>query len=163
MAIARNVTTQLTQVWSASNISLQLKKSLMKSLVWSIALYGSESWTLKKADEKIISAFELWAWRRLLRISWTERKTNAWVRGTVNVQEADGLLQEVKRRKSRKYSHWKRRPESVVMMTIEGEAEGKTKQGRRRTAWIDNIEKWTDGGVKEAEERARRRMPTALK
>ena len=163
MAIARNVTTQLRQAWSAPDIKLKLKKALMKSLVWSVALYGSESWTLKQTDEKAITAFELWAWRRLIRISWTQRKTDAWLHHTINVSEADGLMNEIKRRKIKKYSHWKRRPNSLVLMTIEGESQGKTKQGRRRTAWVDNIEKWTDGGLEAARDRARRRMPTVLK
>ena len=163
MAIARNVTAQLIQVWSASDIELKLKKALMKSLVWSVALYGSESWTLKQTDEKAITAFELWAWLRLLRISWTQRKTNAWVRRTINFQETDGLMNEIKRRKVKRYSHWKRRPDSLVLMTIEGETQDKAKQGRRRTAWVDNIEKWTDGGLEAVRDRARRRLLTVLK
>ena len=72
-------------------------------------------------------------------------------------------MHEIKRRKIKKYSHWKRRPDSLVLMTIEGETQGKTKQGRRRAAWVHNIEKWTDGGLEAARDRAQREMPTLVK
>ena len=81
--------------------------------------------------------------RRLLQISWTEHKTNVWVRLAVNVKEEDGLLATIKRRKISKYGHWKRRPDSVVLAVIEGEVEGRNKRGRRRINWFDNIPKWT--------------------
>ncbi len=162
LAIARDTTSQLLGLWKAKEISLQLKKQLMKSLVWSVALYGSESWTLKEADKRKITAFELWAWRRILCVSWTERRTNSWVRQTVGVPEDQGLLAQLKKRKLAMYGHWKRRPDSIVLATIEGEVEGKARPGRRRTAWIDNIKAWTNGGLGAARENACRRMPTVL-
>ena len=112
------------------------------NLVWSIALYGSESWTVKKCDEKRIMAFELWCWRRVLRISWTEYKTNVSVRQKIGVPEQNGLLEQLKKRKLAKYGHWKRRSEGLVI-----EIEGKCLPGRRRTAWIDNVGRWTEGGL----------------
>ena len=96
LAIARQAMRQLTEIWKSAEISLKLKKQLVKSLVWSIALYGSESWAVKKCDEKRITAFELWCWRRVLRISWTEYKTNVWVRQKIGVQEQNGLLEQLK-------------------------------------------------------------------
>ena len=128
------------KIWKSKEISLYLKKLFIRSLVWSIASYGSESWTLRKADERRICAFELWAWRRLLRISWRQRKTNEWVREKVRVPANEGLLQTIKRRKQLKYGHWKRRPDSAVLMTIEGEVEGRARRGRRRKAWIDDLQ-----------------------
>ena len=111
------------------------------------ALYGSESWAVKKCDEKRITAFELWCWRRVLRISWTEYKTNVWVRQKIGVPEQNGLLEQLKKRKLAKYGHWKRRSEGLVMAVTEGEIEGKCLPGRRRTAWIDNVGRWTEGGL----------------
>ena len=73
-------------------------------------------------------------WRRVLRMGWTERKTNKWVRERIGVKEEDGIVEKIKKRKMAKYMHWKRRPESVVMVSIEGERLGKKKRGRRRTA-----------------------------
>ena len=133
--------------FTINDISLKLKKQLVKSLVWSIALYGSESWAVKKCDEKRITAFELWCWRRVLRISWTEYKTNVWVRQKIGVPEQNGLLEQLKKRKLAKYGHWKRRSEGLVMAVTEGEIEGKCLPGRRRTAWIDNVGRWTEGGL----------------
>ena len=120
LAIARQVMRQLTEVWKSAEISLKLKKQLVKSLVWSIALYGSESWAVKKCDEKRITAFELWCWRRVLRISWTEYKTNVWVRQKIGVPEQNGLLEQLKKRKLAKYGHWKRRSDGLVMAVTEG-------------------------------------------
>ena len=147
LAIARQVMRQLTKIWKSAEISLKLKKQLVKSLVWSIALYGSESWAVKKCDEKRITAFELWCWRRVLRISWTEYKTNVWVRQKIGVPEQNGLFEQLKKRKLAKYGHWKRRSEGLVMAVTEGEIEGKCLPGRRRTAWIDNVGRWTEGGL----------------
>ena len=147
LATGRAVTSQLTILWKASEISLKLKKQLVRSLVWSVALYGAESWTLKEIDKKKITAFELWVWRRVLRVSWVDRKTNTWIRETIGVPEEYGLLAEVRKRKLAIYNHWKRRPDSLVLATIEGEVEGKTRPGRRRTAWIDDIKTWTVGGL----------------
>ena len=97
LAIARQVMRQLTEIWKSAEISLKLKKQLVKSLVWSIAVYGYESWAVKKCDEKRITAFELWCWRRVLRISWTEYKTNVWVRQKIGVPEQNGLLEQLKK------------------------------------------------------------------
>ena len=104
-------------VWKAQQISLKLKKQLVKLLIWSTALYGSESWTLnmlKEADKRSITAFEMWVWRRVLHISWTDMKTNKWIPNQIGVKEDEGLLTQVKTRKISKYGHWKRRGESLV-------------------------------------------------
>ena len=69
LAIARDATSQLIGLWKAKEISLKLKKQLVKSLVWSIALYGAESRTLKQSDMMKIESFELWVWR-MLQVSW---------------------------------------------------------------------------------------------
>ena len=100
---------------------------------------------LKKSDEKVLQSFEMWVWRRVLRISWTERETNKWVRERIGVKEEDGIVKQLKRRKLVKYMHWKRWPESTVMTSIEGEIMGKNKRGKRRTAWVDNIREWSGG------------------
>ena len=83
----------------------------------------------------------------MLRISWTEYKTNVWVRQKIGVPEQNGLLEQLKKRKLAKYGHWKRISEGLVMAVTEGEIEGKCLPGRRRTAWIDNVGRWTEGGL----------------
>ena len=143
-------------------LGLHMKKQLVKSLVWSIALYGAESWTLKQSDMKKIESFELWVWRRMLQVDWKDRKTNVRIRRRVGVSEEEGLLAQLRKRKLSMYGHWKRRSDSLVQMTVEGEVEGKTRPGRRKTGWIDNIRKWTEGGMVVAREKAHKRMPTVL-
>ena len=162
IVVARETCCKLERVWKAKEISIALKRRLAISLVWSVFLHGCESWTLRKEDERRITSFELWVWRRLLRVSWTERRTNEYIRKRVGVPEEKGLLITVKKRKIAKYGHWKRREKSLVLSTIEGEVEGKRKRGRRRTEWFDNIREWIDGGVAEARNIAEKRMPTAL-
>ena len=117
----------------------------ISSLVWSVALYGCESWTLRKEDERKLTSFEMWLWRRVLRISWIERKSNSWVREKVKITEDNGMLAHVKHRKISKYCHWKRRPSSLVLTTIEGKTPGKGKRGRRRYKWLDILTSERDG------------------
>jgi len=81
----------------------------------------------------------MWVWRRMLRISWTEWKTNTWIREKIGIPEEKGILEQIKHRKLSKYCHWKRRIDSVVLAAIEGKKEGKCFPGRRRTAWIDDF------------------------
>lgn len=162
LGAARTAASKLSNVWKSKDLSTRTKVRLAKSLVWSVALYGCESWTMKKEDERRLSAFEMWLWRRLLCVRWTDRRTNSWVRQQVGVTEREGLLEEMKKRKIRKYCHWKRRPESVVMTTIEGMAPGREKRGRRRRKWIDNIKAWTDMPLTNINQFAmKRKMPTA--
>ena len=126
LAIDRQIMRQLTEICKSAEISLKLKKQLVKSLVWSIALYGSESWAVKKCDKKRITAFELWCWRRVLRISWTEYKTNVWVRQKIGVPEQNGLLEQLKKRKFATYGHWKRQREKLreSVYPVDGEQHG---------------------------------------
>ena len=70
---------RLTKIWKDRGITLRTKIRLVKALVFPIVLYGAESWTMRKLERKMIDAFELWCWRRLLRLTWIDRKTNVWV------------------------------------------------------------------------------------
>ena len=97
LCIARNAMVSLTKIWKDKSISLRTKKRLLQSLVFSIASYGSECWVLKKGDKKKIEAFELWCYRRLLRITWTAKKTNEWVLERMACKER--LLITLNRRK----------------------------------------------------------------
>ena len=78
-------------------------------------------------------------------MSWKDRKTNNWVRDTIRVPAKQGLLETVKSRKLAKYDHWKRRSDSLVLATIEGEVGAKGRRGRRRAEWVDDIRRWRGG------------------
>ncbi|XP_063596230.1 uncharacterized protein LOC134773083 [Penaeus indicus] len=158
IGLAKSVTIELAETWKSSVLSRGLKVKLAKALVWSVALYACETWTVRKQEERMIDAFEMWLWRRVIRVKWTERRTNEWVREQVGVREEQGIMQEIKRRKIQKYGHWKRRGESLVLATIEGETEGVGRRGRRRIEWVSNIFNW-QRGLEEAHMHAHERRP----
>ena len=87
LCIARSVMVSVTNIWKDKSISITTKKRLLHTLLFSIASYGSECWVLKNMNKKKIEAFELWCYRRLLRISWTDKKTNDWVLNKMNVSK----------------------------------------------------------------------------
>src|SRR6218665_1621952 len=89
--------TGMKQIWKSHGIKLTTKVRLMKASVWPVATYRCESWTIKKRDERRIEAFEMKCIRRILRVSWTQKKTNEWVLETAGMER--GLLNIIKRRK----------------------------------------------------------------
>ena len=153
MGQARSITAGLKKIWKSADLSFKTKVQLAKTLVWSVALYGCETWTLRKTEEKRINSFELWLWRRVLRVKWTDKRTNDWVRRKVGIMEEEGILEHIKKRKLAKYGHWKRRDDSLVLATIEGELCSKGRPGRRRTEWVSNVLDWR-GGITQARKAA---------
>ena len=79
LALGRSAMGVLTKIWKDRGITLRTKIRLVKYLVFPIVLYGAKSWIMRKLERNMIDAFELWCWRRLLRVTWTDRKTNVWV------------------------------------------------------------------------------------
>ncbi|XP_037787417.1 uncharacterized protein LOC119582973 [Penaeus monodon] len=106
IGLAKSVTIGLAETWKSSELSRGFKVKLAKAIVWSVAPYACETWTVCKQKERMIDAFEMWLWRRVIRVRWTERRTNEWVRERVGVREEQGMLQEIKRRKIRKEVIW---------------------------------------------------------
>ena len=139
IAIGKATAARLTPVWRSSEIGLATKRALARSLIWSTVLYGAECWTMRKADELRITAFEMWLWRKLLRVKWTDRRTNAWVRSKVEVKEEDGLVPTIKKRRRAKYDHWRRRPTSLLAGMIDGLHPGKNRRGRPRLQWREDV------------------------
>jgi len=76
IALTKAVTNNMAEVWKSKELSTGLKVRLAIAFIWSVALYVRETWTIRKQEEKIIEALEMWIWRRIIRVSWTERKTN---------------------------------------------------------------------------------------
>ena len=118
------------------SLNQTLKKRLAKSLVWSVLLYGSEAWTLKKDDIRRLESFEMWVWRRMEKISWTERVRNEEVLRRVGEQRT--LINTIRRRKARWTGHVIR-SEGLLRTVIEGRAEGKRPRGRKRMMMLDDI------------------------
>jgi len=121
----------------------------MKALVWPVATYGCESLSLRKNEETCLDAFEMKGLRKILRVSWTAKKTNEWVLNRDGVKR--GLLDTVKARKLAYYGHTMRKRGSCLEKEIlQGTMPGARRRGRPRTAWMDNIKTWTGLHVEES-------------
>ena len=142
--LATSAMTRLESIWKSTYISFPVKLKLFKSLVLSIFLYGCESWTLTADTERRIQAFEYKCYRRLLRISYKDHKTNDFVRQKVTIYAGrqEPLLATVRRRKLAWYGHVCRH-DSLSKTILQGTVEGQRKRGRPRKSWSDNLKDWT--------------------
>uniref|UniRef100_A0A8D8SEB1 Endonuclease-reverse transcriptase n=1 Tax=Cacopsylla melanoneura TaxID=428564 RepID=A0A8D8SEB1_9HEMI len=125
-----------SKLFCSNNIDVELRKRLVKSLVWSVALYGAETWTVSKNDKKRVEAFEMWCWRRMKKIKWTERVSNERVLEMVN--EERQIWKEIQERRHRWIGHIYRHNTFVVDI-IEGRREGAQGRGRPRMSYIKQI------------------------
>ena len=129
-------------LWKSHSIPIPTKIRLMKALVWPVATYGCESWTLRKNEETCLDAFEMKGLSKILRVSWTAMETNERVLNNARVKRE--LLDTVKARKLAYYGHTMRKQGSCVEKEImQGTMPGARRRGRPRTAWMDNIKTWT--------------------
>jgi len=138
----------LNGMWKSREISTPTKVQLLKALVWSIASYGCEGWTPRKQDQRRIEAFEMWCYRRPLRVSWTQRKTNEWV--LLELGEKRQLLKDIKTRKIRYYEHVMRKDSCLEKDIIQGHVNGRRSPGRQRRRWVEDITEWTGLQINEA-------------
>jgi hypothetical protein len=120
-----------------SKLDLELRKKLMKCYIWSIALYGAETWTLRKLDQKYLESFEMWCWRRKEKISWTDRVNNEAV--LHRVKEERNILDTIRRRKASWIGHILRR-NCLLKHIIQGKIRGTRRRGRRRKQLLDDLE-----------------------
>ncbi len=116
------------------NFNMNLRKRLVKTLIWPVALYGSETWTIKKQDEKRLQAFEMWIWRRMLNISWCEKKTNEEVLLAIN--EERSFMTTLRKRQKNWIGHVMRNDNTLRNVT-EGKINGKKSRGRPRMKMLD--------------------------
>ena len=131
-------------------LNLQLRKNLMKCYIWSVALYGAETWTIRKKEKKYLESFEMWCWRRMEKIRWTDRITNEEV--LRRVEEKRNILETIRIRKANWMGHIMRR-RGLLLDVIEGKVEGKRRLGRRRIEILDDIKKKRNyGELKDAAE-----------
>ena len=142
LAMGMAVMIKLTKLWKNKSISSSTKLRLMKTLVWPVATYGCEAWTLKKEEERRIQAFENKCIRKLLRIPWIKLMTNDRVYLLAGARK--DLLVHVRTRKLRYFGHTMRNPiDNIEGSLMTGLVEGNRGRGRPRISWIDNILKWT--------------------
>ena len=121
------------------------KVHLVKAMVFPVVMYGYESWTVKKAEHRRIDAFELWYWRRLLRVPWTARRSNqSIVREISPWCSLEGLMLKLK---LQYFGHLMRRADSFEKTLVLGKIEGRRRMGRQRMRWLDGIIHSMDMGL----------------
>ena len=130
----------------------ELRKRLVKCFVWSVALYGAETWTLRRNEKRRLEAFEMWIWRRLERVKWTDRIRNEAV--LERVGETRTMLKLIRKRKRNWLGHWLRR-NCLLKDALEGMVNGRKVRGRRRYQMIDNIK--IDGSYAQTKRKAQNR------
>ena len=119
------------------DITLPTKAHLVKAMVFPLVMYGCESWTIKKAERWRIDAFELWCWRRLLRVPWTARRSNQSILKEISPEySSEGLMQKLKLQYA---GHLMRRVDSFEKTLMLGKIEGRRRRGRQRMRWLDGI------------------------
>ena len=128
-----------------SHISINTRRRIVKTYIWSMLLYGSEAWTLNKQMEKRIEVFEMWCWRRLLKISWTERISNEEVmRRMGNERE---IIMKIRVRQMRFVGHVMRRGK-IEDLSLTGRIPGSRARGRQREKYMDGIKRIIGGGIR---------------
>ena len=127
------------------DITLPTKVRLVKAMVFPVVMYGCESWTGKKAKCQRIDAFELWCWRRLLRVPWTARRSNQSIlKETSPGCSLEGLMLKLK---FQYFGHLVRRADSLEKTLMLGKIEGRRRRGRQRIGWLDGITNSMDMGL----------------
>ena len=129
--------TNIDSIFKSRDITLPTKVSLVKAMVFPVVMYGCESWTVKKAERQRIDAFELWCWRRLLRVPWTARRSNQSIlKETSPGCSLEGLMLKLK---LQYFGHLMQRVDSQVKTLMLGRIEGRRSRGRQRMRWLDGI------------------------
>ena len=119
------------------DISLPTKVHLVKALIFPVVMYLCESWTIKKAEHQRIDAFELWYWRRLLRVPWTERRSNQSILKEISPEYS--LEELMLKLKLQYFGHLLRRADSFEKTLMLGKVEGRRRKGQQRMRWLDSI------------------------
>ena len=125
-----------------SKMNLELKKRIMRYLIWTVALYAAETWTLMKVDVRRLEAFEMWIWRRMERISWVDKISNEQVLAKV---EEDRQIMKITQQRQHHWIWRILRYESLLLDIIEGRMKGRHTRGRRRLQMLHMLSK--DGHV----------------
>ena len=137
LLLGRKVMTNLDSILKSRDITLPTKVCLDKAVVFPVVMYGCESWTIKKAEHRRIDAFELWCWRRLLRVPWTARRSNQSILKEIRPGcSLEGLMLKLKLQYFG-YLMW--RADSLEKTLMLGGIGGRRRRGRQRMRWLDGI------------------------
>ena len=136
LLLRRKVTTNLDSILRSRDITLPTKVRLVKGMVFPVVMYGCENWTVKKAERRKIDTFELWHWRRLLRVSWTARRSNQSILKISPGCSLEGLMLKLK---LQFFGHLMRRVDSLEKTLILGGIGGRRRRGWQRMRWLLGI------------------------
>ena len=137
LLLGRKVMTNLDSILQSRDITLPTKVHLVKAMVFPVVMYGCESWTMKKAEHRRIDAFELWCWRRLLRVSWTARRSRQSILKDISPGcSLEGLMLKLK---LQYFGHLMGRADSLEKTLMLGKIKGRRRRGRQRMRWLDGI------------------------
>ena len=137
LLLGRKVMSNQESILKSRDITLPTKVHLVKAMVFPVVMYGCGSWTVKKAEHQRIDAFELWCWRRLLRVPWTARGSNQSILKEINPGcSLEGLMLKLK---LQYFGHLMRRVDSLEKTLMLGRIEGRRRRGQQRMRWLDGI------------------------
>ena len=137
LLLGRRVMTNLDSILKSRDITFSIKVRLVKAMVFPVVMYGCESWTIKKAEHQKIIAFELWCWRRLLRVPWTARRCNQSILKEISPGcSLEGLMLKLK---LQYFGHLMRTADSFEKTLMLGKVEGRRRRGRQSMRWLDGI------------------------
>ena len=150
LLLGRKAVTNLDNILKSRDITLLTKVCLVKAMVFPVAMYGCESWTIKKTEHWRTDAFELWCWRRLLRIPWTTRWSNQSILKEINPEYSlEGLMLKLK---LQYFGHLIWRTDSLEKTLILGKTEGRRRREQQRMGWLDGITDSMDTSLSKLQE-----------
>ena len=137
LLLGRKVMSNLDSILKSRDITLSAKVRLVKAMVFPVVMYGCESWTIRKAECQRIDAFELWCWRRLLRVPWTARRSNQSILKEISPgYSLEGLVLKLK---LQYFGHLMQRVDSFEKTLMLGKIEGRRRRGQQRMRWLGGI------------------------
>ena len=137
LLLGRKVMTNLNSIFKSRDITLPTKVRLVKAMVLPVVMYGCESWTVKKAECRRINAFEVWCWRRLLRVPWTARRSNQSILKEISL--GISLEEMILTLKLQYFDNLMRRVDSLEKTLMLGGIGGRRRRGQPRMRWLDGI------------------------
>ena len=142
--------TNLDSILKSRDITLQTKVHLVKAMVFPLVMYGCEGWPVKKAERRRIDAFELWRWRRLLRVPWTTRRSKQSILKEISPRHSlEGMMLKLK---LQYFGHLMRRVDSLEKTLMVGGIGGRSRRGRQRMRWLDAVTDSMDMSLGELQE-----------
>ena len=145
LLLGRKVMTNLDSILKIRDITLLTKVHMVKAMVFPVVINACESWSIKKAERRRIDAFELWCWRRLLKVPWTARRANQSILKEISPEYSlEGLMLKLK---FQCFGHLMWRADSLERTLMLGKIEGRRRRGRQRMRWLDGITNSMDIGL----------------